>query len=240
MGLSRDPRVQSGPNASNPRDRMLRALAENNWIEASDIMDDATGKDVKVLTPLIKRLLADRHWVVRASAVEMVGTFGLRQFVREVKQRLLGDPNAVVRTYALGAYYDLLGAKALTTIRGLLDAENTRVRTAALVIEYVETGREDALSRLTRLIMRKRGHFFNREVAFHRLEHYLDLKDHPRNLRDHPQVRILLESMLKSTPKEHGLAKELCEVLVGNCGRSPIKRRVVGNHDRKRCRRRDG
>jgi HEAT repeat protein len=186
-------------------DRIREARAEKDWGEVSLILDYATRKDVRRLVPLLKSLLVDRQWLIRASAVEVVGRFRLRQFTRQVRERL-SDSSNVVRTCALSAYYDTWGAKALPVIRESRNSRDTRVRTEALVLDYVETGDEEALSQLERLLTRKRAIILNREVAFREFDHYLDLRDHPR-------VRILLKEMLNGLPKKHGLAQDIRAIL---------------------------
>jgi hypothetical protein len=207
--------------------RIQRAEKEKDWAEVADIIDNATRQDVRDLEPLMEEFLIHRHWVVRASAVELIGIFRLHQFTKQVKLRL-SDANQVVRTYALSAYYDLLGAKALPTIKRALRSKDTRLRVEALALLYIETKDRDAISQLTRLVTRKRGDFWNREVAFHEFEYYLDLKDHPTNLKGHPEVLNLLESLLTDTPKEHGLAREIRALLAkcrrpGNKGKNAVR-----------------
>ncbi len=190
--------------------RIQRAEEEKDWAGLSDILDEARPEDVeqlKQLKPLMKHLLAHRRWIVRASAVEVVGVFRLRQFAREVKLRL-SDPSSDVRSYALMAYYDLFGARALPVIKDFAGVKDTRLRVTALVLLYVQTQDKDALARLSRLLTRKRCRYDNQYVALNEFDYYLDLKKHP-------DVVSLLERILQSTPRSYGLAKDIRRVLRG-------------------------
>jgi len=187
--------------------RIQRAEEEKDWAGVCDILEEAKPKDVEQLEPLTKHFLANRHWIVRASAVEMVGVLRLHQFAREVKLRL-SDPNSDVRSYALMAYYDLLGARALPVIKEFAGVKDTRLRVTALVLLYVQTQDKETLARLGRLLTRKRCRYDNRYVALNEFDYYLDLKKHP-------EVVSLLERILQSTPRSYGLAKDIRRVLRG-------------------------
>lgn len=203
----------------NIQQRIKRAEEEKYWAEVSGILDDTTPDDVEQLKPLMKHLLAHRNWLVRASAVEVVGVFRLHQFASEVKLRL-SDPNSNVRSYALMACYDLLGARALPVIKEFARVKDTRLRVTALVLLYVQTQDEDALAQLGRLLTRKRCRYDNRYVALNQFDYYLDLKKHP-------EVVSLLERILQSTSRSYGLAKDIRRVL---CGERINKRKDGERH----------
>jgi hypothetical protein len=95
--------------------------------------------------------------------------------------------------------------------------KDTRLRVTALVLLYVQTQDEDALAQLGRLLTRKRCRYDNRWAALSAFDYYLDLKKHP-------EVVSLLESLLESTPRSHGLAEDIRQVL----GRYRINKRKDG------------
>ncbi len=194
------------------RQRVLEALAEDDGVAVAELLTSATQRSAVELTPLVGRLLVHRHWRVRAGAVGLVGTFHLLPFALHVKCRL-SDTNPTVRIRALDAYYDLLGAKALPLIERLLHARDTRVRTAALVIYYVETRHEVALWQLAKLLTTKRSSILNHEIAWGRFQRCLDLPAHPRALAEHPHVLDLFQRMLAHLPPRCGVAREIRSVL---------------------------
>jgi hypothetical protein len=164
-------------------------------------LDEATRSDAKVIKPIVAELLTHHNWLVRASAVELVGVFRQKQFVDSVHVRL-NDTNKVVRSCALQSYYDLLGAQSLPTLTSLCEDKNAGVRVTALALCYVALRDQSFLKTLERILLRKRCHYHNRYAALNVLDYYLDVSTDP-------DVMGMFRSILKMAPGSSGLAKDL-------------------------------
>ena len=193
--------MAKGHRGSDIQSRIEAAVADKDWGEVSDILDNATCDDAEALKPILPELVACRRWLVRASAVDAIGFLGLRQLLDQVKSRL-ADRNMIVRGYALGAYYDLLGAKALPVIEDFCGAKDVGLRVDALALDYIETRDRDVFDRLRKILVRKRCSYFYRYASLHMLEAYLDI-------RRHPEIIALFEEILPLIPRSYGLAKDL-------------------------------
>jgi hypothetical protein len=174
----------------------------------SGVLDEATEDDVDALKPILPDLLSHTEWVVRASAVELIGVFRLRRFLNLVTASL-EDRNAIVRGYALSAYYDLLGEKALPLLRNWCDARDVRNRVDALALCYVETRQAPILDKLRRILMNKRCHFRHRYVAMNTFGYYLDVGKHPEMVKLFQDIR----RRLRDAPRSFGLDKDIPRML---------------------------
>ena len=147
--------------------RDLLSKAED-WSEISGILDDAEEKDARYLRPLLPELLKHHSWVVRCSVLECIGGFNLKGFTKLVR-KAISDRNRIVRSYALGAYYDLLGGAALDEIRRASQDKDVRVRVKALSLLFVETTEDVALDQIARIVVRKALlHFGGSAEGWHR------------------------------------------------------------------------
>jgi len=193
---------------SDIRTRMRQAEEGEIAETVTGILDAATEADAYALEPVIPSLLRHREWVVRASALDMVGEYRLTRFADLVRARLQ-DKNEVVRGYALSAYYDLLGAKALPLIRKWCEARAVRLRVMALVLCYVETMESQALEKLRLILTRKRCHFGHRYVALETLDHYLNVGQHPEVVRLFQDIQRSLHGI----PRSYGLDEAISRIL---------------------------
>ena len=192
-------------NADNILVRIKEAQDYKDWAEVSDILDEATKKDMDALKPIIPDLIEHHEWIVRASIVGLIGDFRLRQFLDLVKARLQ-DRNLVVRGYALVACYDILGAKALPIIEKNCSAKDVRQRLTALALNYIETGDTDAFKKLSRILTRKRCNLNHRSAILFILDYYCDVQPHS-------EIVELYEDILLDIPKSHGVAKDIRSML---------------------------
>jgi HEAT repeat protein len=137
--------------------RLRQAESEKNWREISYILDNIdtlTEEDIRALEPVMPRLITHRDYLIRASAVDVVGLFQLRQFLDLVKARL-DDRNKIARSYALEAYYELLGRESLPAVRKYCEDRSLQVRVTALSVCYAATGDETCLARLEKILLRR-------------------------------------------------------------------------------------
>jgi hypothetical protein len=185
--------------------RLQEARKDKDWGEVADILDRASKDDIKALAPMIPDLIEHPRWLVRASVVEAISYANLRLFAGLVKDRLK-DSNRVVRSYALRAYYDLLGSEALRVIDAFCGAKDVRVRVTALALRYVETGDHGAFDRLRRILTRKGCDFRHRSTVMWIFEDYC--ADGPNS-----DVIRLHEEVLKDLPKSLGVAKDMGRML---------------------------
>ena len=187
--------------------RIKEAMGDKDWGQVSILLDESDKEDAEALGPIIGDLMTHHAWVVRASAVEVAGVLGLRHVLRSV-ERCLKDRNGIVRSYALMAYYDLLGARALPAISESAAAKAVRDRVTALALQYVETGDEEAFEKLSRILKRKGCDFRHRSCALNILDYYLDV---PMDSR----IIHLYEAILPDVPKSLGLARDIRRRLAG-------------------------
>lgn len=187
----------------NIRVRIQEAEAKKDWAVLSLILDEASKDEVRLLDPVIPELLVHPSWIVRASALELVGTFRLRKFLNLVKAHL-EDMVIIVRDYALTAYYDLLGDDSLPVIEKFCGARDIGLRVTALVIYYVETRNKDVLNTLTKIITRKNCNNIHRHIALNTFTCYLDI-------RHHPEIMHLFQAVLENLPRTSALYKDLME-----------------------------
>ena len=186
-------------------DRIKDAQNHKDWADVSDILDEATENDVNDLKRIIPNLIEHHEWIIRASSVVFIGDFSLRQFLNLAKARLQ-DRNSIVRGYALVAYYDLLGAKALPVIRDNCGAKDVRLRLIALALNYIETGDKNAFNNLSRILKRKRCHLNHRSAILFILDYYCDVQPHS-------EIVKLYENILLDIPKSHGVARDIKSML---------------------------
>lgn len=151
--------------------RLRQAQEDNDWARMSDILDQASENDVDQLESIIPDLIEHHKWLIRASTVEMIGDLRLRRLVEPVKVRL-NDNHPVVRAFALMAYYDLLGTKALPMIKKVCDAENVGLRFTALALRYAETGDGETLEKFNRILKTKRHYPRNHHTTVNIFDRY--------------------------------------------------------------------
>jgi len=171
------------------------------WADISEILDEAKNEDIRALAPILPRFLKHRSFVVRASALDVIGAFDLRRYIKKV-EHMLDDKNPTVQSYALSAYYDLRGKKALARIRKFCTHGTVCLRVSALALVYVATKDGESLEKLTKILMRRRGNGQNQFVAIHNFEYYLQVENHPEIIR-------LYKKIFDIVPDHLGLAKYL-------------------------------
>jgi hypothetical protein len=193
---------------SDVRTRIREAEKAKHWGELAGILDDADRNDIATLKPIIPDLIRHHEWIIRASTLEAIGRSHLHSFANRVKARLR-DRNRIVRSYALMAYYDLLGAKALPMIDVLCTSQDMRVRVTALALRYIDTHDSHALEALRRILTRKNCSYFHRSAVMRMFDYYFD--SHPPT-----SVVALYEDVLPDVPKSSGLAKDMKKLLGGN------------------------
>lgn len=172
-----------------------------DWSDLSDILSDVTESDIRELKPFIPELIENKGWVVRCDVLDIIGRYELSEFIGLVKKSL-HDRILHVRDYALMAYYDLLGKKALRTIRKLCKEKNVQLRITALALCYVETRNEDVLRQIRKIVTRKGCIYYHQSCVINCFEHYL-------NTGDYPEIIELYRDILRSIPKSRGVAKQL-------------------------------
>lgn len=135
--------------------RLQQAQEDQDWARMSEILNQVSENDVYHLESMIPDLVEHQKWLIRASTVEMIGDLRLQRLVEPVKVRLK-DNHPVVRAFALMAYYDILGTKALPAIEEVCGAENIGLRFTALALHYAETGDGQTLEKFNRIMETKR------------------------------------------------------------------------------------
>jgi hypothetical protein len=176
-----------------------------DWADLSDILLDITKSDIIELKPFIPELIENKTWLIRCDVLDVIGRYELSEFIGLVKKSL-HDRILHVRDYALMAYYDLLGKKALMTIRKLCKEKNVQLRITALALCYVETRNEDVLRKIRKIVTRKGCIHRHQGCVINCFEHYL-------NTDDYPEIIELYKDILRSIPKSRGVAKDLRERL---------------------------
>lgn len=151
--------------------RLREAQEGRDWARMSEILDEANEGDIRSLESIIPSLAEHDKWLIRASTVERIGNLHLRQLVDSVEVRLK-DKHPVVRAFALMAYHDLLGVKALPAIEELCETENIGLRFTALALRYVETGDEDTLSKIGNILATKRRYPENHYTTVNIFDRY--------------------------------------------------------------------
>jgi hypothetical protein len=185
--------------------RLNEAEQQKDWGEMASILDDATEGDVGVLRSVIPRLAAHQNWLIRASAMELIGDFRLRSFMNLVEVGL-EDKHPSVKSYALMAYYDLLKKKALPTIERFERAADIGLRVTALALHYVERSDEHTFRTLEGILSRKRCSSTHRYAVINVFDHYSEVKSHKEMVE-------LFESILQDVPASDGLASEITKKL---------------------------
>lgn len=172
-----------------------------DWSDLIDILSDVTESDIRELKPLIPELIENKSWVVRCDVLDVIGRYELSEFIGLVKKSMR-DRILYVRNYALMTYYDLLGKKALMTIRKLCKEKNVQLKITALALCYVETRNEDVLRKIRKIVTRKGCIYHHQDWVINCFEHYL-------NTDDYPEIIELYRDILRSIPKSRGVAKQL-------------------------------
>jgi hypothetical protein len=200
------PERQTTRRAARISTRLRRALDDRQFgcLEASEVLDHATERNVDAIKPYLPDLLEHRDWLVRADAVEFVGAFHVHEFLDAVRSRL-HDRNSLVREYALGACYDLLGAKALPLLKRASKDEAVGFRVVALTLRYVESRDEAVLMELRRILLMKRCRFTNRYGALRTFDAYVDVGVYPKIIELFEDVL----TKLSESPRKYGLDKDI-------------------------------
>lgn len=186
------------------------AMADKRYggLQLGHILDDAEEHDVSIIQHYVPDLFDHGDWTVRADALEFVGRFRLRRFLDLVKVRLQ-DRSRVVRTYALCAYYDLAGAKALPLLDEASRDSNTTYRITALVLRYIETQDEAVLDELHKALTRRRCRFTHRYAAMNTFDAYVDVGMYPEIIKLFEEV----QSSLAKASRKYGLDKDIPRML---------------------------
>jgi hypothetical protein len=182
--------------------RISDAEARRDWGEVSDILDHATREDIMAIRPIIPHLATHREWIIRASTVEAIGASHLRSYASLIKERL-DDTHVVVRAYALMAYYDLLGRKALPLIYDLCASREVSIRVTALSLRYVHTGDRDAFNALRKLLTRKGCSPYHRSAVMRIVDYYCGAQ-----VSDE-MIHLFEEVLPDVPPKVLGLAEDM-------------------------------
>ena len=151
--------------------RLKQAQDTKDWARMSEILDQASENDAEVIESILSDLTEHHKWLIRASIVEMIGDLRLRQLIEPVKVRLK-DKHPVVRAFALMAYHDLLGAKALPAIEEVCGTENVGLRFTALALRYAETGDEETLDLFSRILATKPRYPKNQHTTVNIFDRY--------------------------------------------------------------------
>ena len=176
-----------------------------DWADVSDILDNSTQKDIKALIPMIPKLINHKSYLVRASVLDIIGTFHMRNFLSLVKV-CLNDKNAIVRNYALMNYYDLLKEKALHVIGKFCNHKNVRNRVTALAIHYFEKNDDDSFLKLSKILKRKRCNPLNITGTINIFDYYY--KSKPNS-----EIVQLYKSLLSDLPKSYWVVKQVRRML---------------------------
>jgi len=170
-------------------------------IDTCVILEDAEEEDIPDLAPMLPKFLKHRSWLVRSSAVEIVGGYGLSQHI-DIIETMFEDKNFVVRTSALCTYFDLRGNRALPRILEYCTHKTSRMRLVALCLVYVITRDVKVLIRIKEIATRNQnGYFYNQGIMFGTFEEYLETENYP-------EIIELYKKVLEIIPKQRGVAKD--------------------------------
>lgn len=192
------------PSANRKADLRLQlqeAEKDKDWLRLDDVLYDACDHAPEVLKPILCRFIEHRQWVIRASALEIAGILGCKQFSEQVANHLR-DRNRTVRSYALTAYYDLHGAKGLPVIDELCTDSDVRLRAHALALRHIQTTDADSLEKLGRILHRKNCDYHHRYAALHTFDYYC-------KPRPDEKVIELFADILSDISENYGLAKDI-------------------------------
>jgi hypothetical protein len=194
---------------SDPGPHIEQALKNKGAdIELLDILQKASQADVDAIKPFLPALLSHREWIVRAEALDFVGSFRMSEFLDLVKARLK-DKNHVVRNYALTAYYDLLRAQALPMLEAASESRDIGYQVTALVLSYIETRNGRILNELKSILLRKRCSYAHRYAALNTFDSFVDVGEFPEVI----ELFELIYERLTDVPRAYGLDKDLPEYL---------------------------
>ena len=176
----------------------VNALAEKiiNEKESGEvvcILEDITKDDVCKLLCIIPLLLNHKSWVVRAETLDIIGSFELLEYEKQVHKKMNdSNENITVRSYAMVAYYDLLQERALPVIKEIMKSPLIQLRIDALVLYYIETQSKESLNEIRRIVTRANCSRLHQHSVITLLDYYLDIKTYP-------EVIALLKEIKKTT-----------------------------------------
>ena len=171
------------------------------WDDIDDILNGAKISDLPLLEPIIPDLIEHRSWVVRTTTLELIGRLCLKKYVNLVRERL-DDRIIHVRCYALMSLYDLLKSKSMVDIWKFCEHKNVGIRVTALALAFIETKDPEVLTKLAKIIVRKRCNYLHQSAVFNIFDAYIEFKDYS-------EIVKLYKEMLKVIPKTYGIAKDL-------------------------------
>ena len=182
--------------------------AENykDWGSISYIIDNATENNYKLLIPCISNFINHKNWLIRASAVEFIGFFGIEKYLYLVRN-CLKDGHPLVRDYALLAYYDLLGDKAIPLIEKFCSHKNVMNRVTALLLHYINNNDDYSFQKLSRILKRKRCNPLNISGFLRSFDYYYN------NVEVKSRIVKLLKDIIPNIPKSHWIATDVRRLL---------------------------
>ena len=158
--------------------KLTKYIQENDDGELSDLLDDASRNDAKIISRSLPILLEHPSWVLRASALDYVGYCELVEFLPQVKKSLK-DQIINVRMYALGAYYDLLKKKAMPVLKRESKSPVSKLKVNALSLLFIETQDMAVLGKISDIIKRKNCRQDNQFVVYNNFDYYLEIESFP-------------------------------------------------------------
>lgn len=147
----------------------------------SEFIQNISEKEIESIFSYIPVLLKHRSWIIRADTLDMIGRGKLHQFEKSVLNILENDKNPHVKSYALMAYYDLEGKKAIRILEQYSNSRSIYVKKTSLSLLYVATRRKCVLEELEKIVTRKdivpNGYYsiYNTLCYYMKLEKHLEL-----------------------------------------------------------------
>lgn len=168
---------------------LVRIKNTKDVYRLSDILQEIRNEDLKAVLGYIPILLKHRSWIIRSDILDMIGRGKLTQFRKNVLHILQNEKNSVVKSYALMAYYDLEGKKAIPLLESFITGRNIEVNKTVYCLLYIATRRKCILKELEKIVK-------NWNTIPQRLYSCYVIFGHYMNLKKHPELLDLFEAII--------------------------------------------
>lgn len=183
-------------------DLLVRIKTTKDTINLSDILENLTIEEVNYISGYIPELLKHRSWIIKTDALDIIAWGCLEQYENEVLAVLKNAKNHLVKKFALTAYFELVGEKAVPVLKEYVNDKQTLVRLTALSQLYILSEEKSILDQISKIVSRKNCFILNKAFVYNLIRNNFDASENP-------DLLSLLKQLLKYTDRKAWFAKEI-------------------------------
>lgn len=199
-------RKNDGTNSVDTGFTMQRSLKDPEELRrVIDLLEQAGPGDHQGIHQHLPEYLSATVPLVRISALDYIGRQQLVRYQREV-ELALADATPLVRVHALQTLFDLDRDRAAPALNNFVEDPNPGVMLMALVLLYVLNQDAKTLDEIKKIVSDDYDYHYLSTLTLNTLTSYLEIKDHP-------EVIALIETMRDNADEGSDFHDEATEVL---------------------------